>query len=703
MPAPVEKPPHVHDARMRHITVEALAAAVDIPDYRAHLAARREVTPTRDPGRWAAYVRGSARGGEALAAADALLDRAVDFTEAVHGRSGLYALHYLYWTEPLVQAYALSGDGRYAHRFAGLIDEWYAARDQVHGQWPGLDVIWYTLGVACRSQVLIRALHTLGEVLPDDTWHRIVATLLGGARWLAEEHDVFRHGNWQLVGCAVLVEIAGYLPEFREAPAWAALAQRRLVEHLALDVYADGGHYERSPTYHAMCLGGLQNAALYDDALRDHPRLRVMHDWLLAMATPGGVVPPFNDSHLVSAGEPLLRGWHLYGDPTYLAAARRWLPRQRIAETLAWLAPRAVPGHVPQPPATGSVWLPQSKFAVLRSGDYHAGVNCGPHIEHELESHSHLAALDLVLWGYGQPLAWEAGGPDSYDDPAYQTWYRATRAHNTIRVGEADIGVEHDAEVSVCALLPEVDVLIAAHNGWSSTHRRVVLFLRGEPPYWVVTDEYHAAPYQWQLHGLQAWAGDPGTGLHGGDGPGLLVLPAGQPETVRTTEGPTRVPGGDGSSVPANLAGLALHYLPGRSSHVLVPYAAAPPPVTVSEVDGQLRVAHAGGLDTLGEGQLIRTADGQVTAAAMWAADQIVHKGRTLVAGRVNALGLSVHGDRYTMTAEAAGRTALWVDAAGPARLDGIPITATRVDGGSRLILPAAGRWSVQIDRERQP
>ena len=33
-------------------------------------------------------------------------------------------------------------------------------------------------------------------------------------------------------------------------------------------------------------------------------------------------------------------------------------------------------------------------------------LNCGPYVEHELESHSHHAALDLVLWGHGAPLAW---------------------------------------------------------------------------------------------------------------------------------------------------------------------------------------------------------------------------------------------------------------------------------------------------------
>ncbi|SCL26631.1 Heparinase II/III-like protein [Micromonospora rhizosphaerae] len=696
----VEKARHVDELRMRHISPEALAAAVDVPDLRARLSTRTGVTPVRDPLRWAAHLRGTPRAAEVLAAADALLDQPFDFTDPAHGRSGLYGFHYLYWTNPLVQAYALTGERRYAERFGAIVDDWYAVRDQVRGEWPGLDVVWYTLGVACRSQVLLGALHTLGHELSEKTRHRLVATLLGGARWLAEEHDAFRHGNWQLAGCAVLTEIAGYLPEFTEASAWSAVAGERLHEHLMLDVYADGGHYERSPSYHLMCLAGLQNAALRDESLRAHPRLRAMHDWLLAMATPGGVVPPFNDSHVPHVAEPLLRGWHLYGDPAYLAVARAHLPAERIAEILAWLELRELPAESPEAAPARSVLLPQSKFAVLRVGGHYGVVNCGPYIEHELESHSHHAALDLVLWGHGAALAWEPGGPESYDDPQYQGWYRATRAHNTIQPGDGDVGEDHDARVDAHVRLPECDMLVAEHTGWGAPHRRCVLLLRDDPTYWVISDDYQDGPYDWRLGALQPWSGDPATGLHGGIGPALLVLPVDLPQAVRTDSGPTRIPDAEGASSPATLYGLTLRYPAGRARHVLVPYAATRPTVSLSEAGPVLRIAHAGGVDVIGDGSVVRLGDGRLRAAASWAGNPIEHAGRTLVRGRADAVGLTVDADRWTVTAEVAARTVLWIAAAGATRLDGVRISPTRVDGGSRVTLPAAGRWRVQIDSE---
>ncbi|MER7332781.1 MULTISPECIES: heparinase II/III family protein [unclassified Micromonospora] len=696
----VEKPAHVDEARMRHISAAMLAAATEVPDLRARLTTRTGTSPVRDPRRWAAQVRGTARAAAVLAAADALADRPVDFTDPAHGRSGLYGFHYLSWTDPLVQAYALTGKRRYADRFAAILDDWYAARDQVRGEWPGLDVVWYTLGVASRSHVLMRALHTLGRELSEKSWHHLVATLLGGARWLAEEHDTFRHGNWQLAGCAVLAEIAGFLPEFTEAASWAAVARERLHEHLALDVYADGGHYERSPSYHLMCLAGLQNAALRDESLRTHPRLRAMHDWLLAMATPDGVIPPFNDSHLTYVAEPLLRGWHLYGDPTYLAVARRHLPPERITEILAWLAPRDLPAESPQVAPAGSVLLPQSKFAVLRAGEHHGVVNCGPYIEHELESHSHHAALDLVLWGHGAPLAWEAGGPDSYDDPRYQDWYRATRAHNTVRVGERNVGEDHDARIDLHLTLPACDVLVAAHTGWGAPHRRTVVLLRGEPTYWIVEDDYPAGPYAWRLGALRTWRGDPATGLHGGGGPALLVLPVEAPEAVHTDTGPTRIPDGDGGSAPATLHGLTLTYPAGRARHLLVPYAGARPAVRVAESGPVLRITHDQGVDLMGRGFLTRLRHGRLRAAASWAGKPIEHAGRPLVRGPAEAVGLTVDGTRWVLTVDAARRTAIRVGAQGATRLDGVRIRPARTDDGTRITLPAAGRWTVEIDCE---
>ena len=78
-------------------------------------------------------------------------------------------------------------------------------------------------------------------------------------------------------------------PEFRDAPRWLELWERRMREHLADDFTADGAHRELCTQYHMTCLRDLSyvcclaqangQPSLFDDpTLR--PRLHKLYDWL---------------------------------------------------------------------------------------------------------------------------------------------------------------------------------------------------------------------------------------------------------------------------------------------------------------------------------------------------------------------------------------------------------------------------------------
>ncbi|WP_158088622.1 heparinase II/III family protein [Thermoactinospora rubra] len=722
----VEKPPHVDTRRMRHIPDADLLAAFGAPSIAAlrdHLAGR-DVAPAMDPLRWARRAGPQARAAT-LAQAEKLLGKPVDFLDPAHGRSGLYGFHYLHWAQPLTRAYALTGDERYLAEFAAIVDAWYASRDSVKGEWPGLDVVWYTLGVAGRAQVFMEALHVFGTAMPEASWARMLKTVLGGARWLAEEHTAFRHGNWQLAGCSVLAQIAAFLPEAAESAGWARLAHRRLLEHLELDVYADGGHYERAPSYHTMCLGALQFAAIAGEQrlgwdLVAHPRFAAMHDWLLSITSPGGWVPPFNDSHLVRSAELLLRGHYLLERPHYKDAAVRGLPAGRIAEVLSWLPPRPGRGDPVEeferaPSAAAperSAWLAHSKFAVQRAaeGGLFAVVNCGPLIEHELETHSHRTVLDFVLAAFGRPLAWEAGGPDSYDDPAYQSWYRAGRAHNTVLLPGREMADEHDARVEHVLMSPVADVLAATHDGLGVRHRRQVVLVKpdaGTPGYWVITDEV-AEEFEWTLNGLSPWRETPG-GYRSSSAPGLVVLSPSTPVKARFTEGATTVPTTAGAEA-GTLHGLSLTYRPGTVTHVLVPYAAEPPeltvepgPVEAGAVEPGTVVRSGRSTVTLGDGCLVRADGGAISSAVLWSGTRIEYGGREVLAavtGELRSAVLTRADGRTSAELTCASRTGvrLAAEPGSVVRLNDVVLPLTTADGWAHVVLPAAGTWSVHIE-----
>ncbi|MBB6343742.1 heparinase II/III domain-containing protein [Nonomuraea muscovyensis] len=500
----VEKPPHVHPTRMRHIPSE------EIPAGRAWR--RRTPVPAALP----------AEG------ADELLGIEVDFLDKGHGRSRLYGFHYLRWMTPLVTAYAETGDQRYADAWDRLFRQWYASRDLVEGDWPGLDVVWYSLGVYARAMYVTHALAVLGEAVSEECRLEMMKTVLGGARWAAEEHDEFRHGNWQFATVCELLHTARIFADFPESAQWASVALARIGEHLDNDVRADGGHHERSPGYHNMCLEALERAAAVEPSLAGHPRYLAMREWLAALTTSGGWVPHLQDSGIV------------------------WSPDVGLS----------------------SVNLEASGYAVFRRESFHTVINYGPYVGHELEPHSHHAALDFVISGYGRPLAWEAGGPPSYDDPGYHSWYQATRAHNTVVVPGLEYVEDRRAACDLYTLDDDISVFAGHHYGYPQRHDRKIVFVH-DGPYWIVVDRIDTDAV-WQLHGLAPWVEHNGGYL----GANLFVLPLVPPDEVVLGNGPARIPDPVTRTAPfGEIHSLGLRRRDGRFTVGLFPFLDEPPTI----------------------------------------------------------------------------------------------------------------------------
>ncbi len=592
-PAFVEKPPHIDERRMRHISDEDLFAALDLtrPGLDAVKAAAGRGDWVAAGAAWSSYFAGRERPVPVIntvgygrylrehAPQDAktLLDTAAelhafaaDFTDGTMGKSRLYGFHYFGWIVPLIEAYVVSGDERHAETFVRLFNQWYETRDTVRGEWQ-MDVIWYTLGLSIRTPTFSRAWHAFRHSphLDLQTQLRLLKTVLGAARWLAEEHDVFRYGNWQHFGATGLFELATFWPEFREAPAWAGLAWERLLEHLELDVYPDGGHFERAPSYHSSVMDGYRKVAEAaelsgHERLQEHPRFRQMYRCLLQQCSPLGSSVNFNDSGLVDIGPYMVHGAVLFGDPAFKWLAEQLGSGEEIGVTLASLpdladgrtAAAAYAALPVQEPEGDSALLPTSKFAFMRGGwgrdDLFMAINYGPYIEHELESHSHFDALSFTCTGFGAPLAIEAGKPINYDDPLYYDWYRVARAHNVVVIDGDNPDPEHkDGDLIQWSTSPVADLFQASHDGYLPTknvrHRRTILFARND--YWIVHDELEQAgdaahELAWHLSMPNAFTIDGGTVVPE-SAPGLLVLPVGASDEVRAEEvhGTMEVPG----------------------------------------------------------------------------------------------------------------------------------------------------------------
>ncbi|WP_350277721.1 heparinase II/III family protein [Kribbella sp. HUAS MG21] len=694
-----EKPRHI-DGRINRIGTDDLikafgSPAADLAGLRAFVGSqlRRPAWPLPE---WAAATRPDA----VLAAAAPLLE-GVDVTGAGLGRSQLYGFHYLGWLAPGVQAWVMTGDERYLRAFEQHLHDWVAQRDSVTGEWPGLDVIWYSLGTWARCRSLLPALEVLTPSdLSDEVWGELVATLLGGARWAYDEHDVFRHGNWQLVCATELLHISAVLPALVESAAWAERARERIEEHLLLDIYPDGGHYERSPGYHRMVLTALQTAARIDPALAAHPRFAAMHTWMCELASSGGWMPHLQDSGIEWPAASLLRGSYLLNDPALAQVAAQWLTASEFAAEVATFP--AWPGRqerwsaaaeVPELPR--ATVLPESGYTILRAQELRAVINHGPHIEHELESHSHRAVLDLVLDGWQQPLLWEAGGPPSYDDPGYQTWYQSGRGHNTVLVDDVELSTDRGVAVDPLVDTDVVAVFSGRHHGNGVEQARTVAMVREEPAYVVVTDRAEGAhTFRACWHALHPWrqVGPLAYDASAADGPGLLLIETGAPATTvhEATEGTARHPVlGRRTAEYGPLHSLTLARPTGDFTTLLIPHAGSTAgDVSVERVDGELVVALGETVDRIGPATWTRTVAGQLSWATGWGVRELGDFLRTS-----EPVDVVAREGRLELTCSA--RCGLWVRAGAEVRLNGIVIDAVVEGEWSHLTLPHAGPWTV--------
>ena len=141
-----------------------------------------------------------------------------------------------------------------------------------------------------------------GHPLADGLRHSLAVQ----TRWLAARLETHLLGNHLFANAKALL-FAGLWFEGGEAETWLATGASILKAELEEQILADGGHFERSPMYHALALEDvLDLVAVVDAYAVDAPRLQAlrarlarrvapMRRWLAAMSHPDGTLARFND------------------------------------------------------------------------------------------------------------------------------------------------------------------------------------------------------------------------------------------------------------------------------------------------------------------------------------------------------------------------------------------------------------------------
>ena len=375
----------------------------------------------------------------------------VDFLDAsrVGDSKVIWELNRHQWLVRLGQAYQVTGDERYAERFAATIIEWMLANP------PGAGINWASsLEVAFRiiswawAVMLFRGSRALGPGL----FVEILEGVAGHAAHVERYLSRYYSPNTHLTGEALGLFYAGLVfPELRGAGRWQRLGRRILVDEVARQVLPDGFHFERSTCYHRYTVEIYLHFVLLA-ARNDVPlprkiaaRLEDMVDVLLALREPDGSMPVIGDADggsllpLAPRQRGDLRGVFgvaaaVFRRPDYAWAAEGpgpealWLcgPARSDIESVAPRAPETAP----------SLLLAEGGYGVMRSGwdrrAHQLVFDTGPLGCPVSAGHGHADLLSIHCTVFGEATIADPGTFCYTAEPAWRDFFRGTeigRAH----------------------------------------------------------------------------------------------------------------------------------------------------------------------------------------------------------------------------------------------------------------------------------
>ncbi|MCP5081994.1 MAG: heparinase [Alphaproteobacteria bacterium] len=325
---------------------------------------------------------------------------AADWNSETQAKLWLYNLHYF------DDLNAVNAHSRHAwHRM--LVDRWIEENPPAGGNG------WEPYPTSLRIVNWIKwALSGTGMT---EDWHNSLAVQ---TRWLAKRLEHHLMGNHLFANAKALV-FAGCYFSGDEADAWLETGLAILDAELSEQVLSDGGHFERSPMYHAIILEDVLDlinlAAAYPGtiATKTTDKLRGtvpgMLSWLDGMCHPDGRIAFFNDAAFA------------------IAPAR---------DTLRAYA-RRCDAEVPPPSTSRLLHLADSGYIRLEQDDCVALLDTAPVGPDYLPGHAHADTLSFEMSLFGHRLIVN-GGTSVYGTGPERLRQRGTAAHSTVEIdGEA--------------------------------------------------------------------------------------------------------------------------------------------------------------------------------------------------------------------------------------------------------------------------
>jgi hypothetical protein len=348
----------------------------------------------------------------------------------------------------LGQAFALTGDERFAQEIAHELDDFVEANP-----------IGIGINFTCTMDVAIRALNwAIGfelvhrsTTLDQRFWQRAYAALYDSGVFtrshLENTYEVTsNHFLSNVVGLWFLGAVFADLPAGQE---WQSFAREALEQEIKVQVLPDGADYESSVPYHRLVtelfMGSLRLGEFRGEPLSAGYRARVrdMVAFLAAVTRPDGLMPQAGD-----ADDGRLHVFADYGKVTAQDGRHLFGPSGVIFDEPAWTALAGDVGEweaswwgLEPPVLMGSTISGASRLfrdaglAVMRApGSHYVLASNGIVGTKGFGNHKHNDLLSFEYHPAGVPLVVDPGSYVYTSDFDARNRFRSTAAHNTVQV-----------------------------------------------------------------------------------------------------------------------------------------------------------------------------------------------------------------------------------------------------------------------------
>jgi hypothetical protein len=388
----------------------------------------------------------------------------------------------------LARAARLFEEERYVWEFEAQLASWLDANP------PGIGINWTNpMEIGIRAVNLVWAVGTLEE------WRPLTPTirdrLVTSLRWHAHHiHDNLEgspylrsnHYLGDLLGLLVLGSVLKGEPSARK---WSRFARRELQREVEKQVLPDGVGFEASLPYHGLAMemflvaDGVSAQAGSPLSRTFHERLRRMAAVSRSVRHEDGRIPLFGDQ---DSGRVLPEGFarpptqdNLLWLATTLDGKTKPFegpPHPEVAWTFGLERWRRV-GELPLGSPPGPAAFPDGGIFVLRTERSHVVVRCGDVGQNGFGGHAHNDLLSFELSLDDVPLIVDSGTYAYTFDVDARNEFRSTRAHNTVRIDDAEIHpIDPERvfelrrfaryKVEACELSRDPMVLTCSHDGY---------------------------------------------------------------------------------------------------------------------------------------------------------------------------------------------------------------------------------------------